>query len=65
MKADKKRLEWVCDTCGITHGNWYKKGIYTGPKTHYATFHMGTCDICNVSNVPVTQPRDYGHIKLD
>jgi hypothetical protein len=62
--AQKKKLEyptWVCDPCGTRYGQWYQPGTI-GPKVHYATYHMGTCDVCKSTQVPVTEPRDYGHL---
>ena len=53
---------WVCDTCGQDYGTWYKKGSYIGPPHHYATYHQGTCGVCGAENIPVTEPRDYGHL---
>ncbi len=53
---------WVCDTCGQDYGTWYKKGSYIGPPHHYATYHQGTCGVCGAENIPVTSPRDYGHL---
>lgn len=54
-------IEWVCDTCGIKYGKWYQPGAIA-PKLHCATFHMDTCDVCGSSNIPVTEPRDYGYL---
>lgn len=56
-----KKINWVCDTCGIKYGKWYQPGA-TAPKMHCATYHMDVCDVCNNSNVPVTEPRDYGYL---
>lgn len=52
----------VCDDCGQKYGTWFSTGSYTGPVSHYATYHNGTCDICNAQDTPVTEPRDFGHI---
>jgi len=54
---------WICRDCGENYGLWYKRGIYIGPPHHSATYHMGTCGVCAVTNVPVTEPRDYGHLR--
>lgn len=54
---------WICDSCGQKYGNWYNKGTYTGPSSWYATFHVGTCEVCETTDVPVTEPRDYGGLK--
>jgi hypothetical protein len=45
---------WICNDCGVRHC----KGA---PEKIYATFHIGTCQCCMVSGIPVTEPRDYGH----
>lgn len=57
--------EWVCHTCGMDFGGWYKKGVYTGPEHHCSTHHMGTCGVCGATDVSVTEPRDYGHLRKD
>jgi len=54
--------DWVCDDCGTTYGSWYKKGQYIGPPHHCCTYHTGKCGLCGATDVPVTQPRDYGHL---
>jgi len=54
---------WVCDTCGQNFGGWYKKGYYVGPPHHYPTYHNGTCGVCGSENIPVTEPRDFGHLR--
>lgn len=61
----KHFVAWVCHPCGVTYGKWYHGGEYTGPKTHYSTMHLGSCDVCGTNNVSVTEPRDYGHLLLD
>lgn len=45
---------WICNDCGVK----YCKGT-SGSK--HATFHIGACQCCMASDVPVTEPRDYGH----
>lgn len=52
--------DWVCNNCGVLHGNWWDQGRYVGPHPHAATYHIGTCDCCGATQVPVTEPRDYG-----
>jgi hypothetical protein len=52
---------WICDTCGVKYGSWYQPGGLA-PKHHCATCHMGTCEVCGKKEVPVTEPRDYGHL---
>ena len=54
---------WVCYRCGVQHGNWYQAEEYVGPLNHCSTWHNGTCDVCNDAKVPVTEPRDYGHLR--
>ena len=46
---------WICHECGTK----YCRG---SPNAHMATYHYGTCDMCG-KQVPVTEPRDYGHLK--
>ena len=58
-----KYPEFICHDCGVKYGGWYKKGSYTGPAKHYATYHNGCCGICSKVDVPVTEPRDYGHLR--
>ena len=58
MKA--KYPDWVCNSCGTKYGKWYQSGKYTGPSRHCATYHIGTCEVCNATDVSVTEPRDYG-----
>jgi hypothetical protein len=60
-KADA--VDWVCHSCGIKHGGWYKDdSTYVGPRRHCATYHHGICGICNITNIAVTEPRDYGYL---
>lgn len=53
---------WICDECGKKYGTWYASGAYTGPSSHCATYHLGKCDVCKDTDIPVTEPRDYGHL---
>ena len=53
---------WVCIECGTKWGLWWVNGVYSGPTPHYATYHEGTCDVCNKPNLPVTEPRDFGYL---
>jgi len=46
----------ICYSCGSTYGN-RPCGV--------ATWSIGTCDICNKSNIPVTEPRDFGHLNIN
>ena len=55
---------WVCIACGTKWGLWWVKGVYSGPTHHCATYHEGTCDVCNKPNLPVTEPRDYGYLDI-
>lgn len=55
--------DYICHVCGEAYGGWYKRGTYIGPPHHCATYHNGTCGICGATDVPVTQPRDYGHLR--
>lgn len=54
--------DWLCDNCGRKHGKWYVNGEYSGPSSHCATYHYGKCDLCSDDGVPVTEPRDFGHL---
>lgn len=56
---------WICNNCGDKYGRWYSGGTYSGPPNHCATYHYGKCDICNAEEVPVTEPRDFGHLSLE
>lgn len=56
-------VAWVCNNCGTKHGRWWATGHYTGPETHYATYHIGDCEFCGTRSVPVTEPRDFGGLQ--
>ena len=44
---------WICHDCGNRHGT---------SRGGESTFHVGSaCGWCGRTDVPVTQPRDYGH----
>jgi len=45
---------WICSDCG---NKWGRR------ECGVATWHMSACDICKTDNVPVTEPRDFGHLK--
>jgi hypothetical protein len=55
---------WICHDCGVKYGAWYKKGEYVGPKSHCSTMHIGECGVCGATDVAVTEPRDYGHLRV-
>jgi hypothetical protein len=63
VMAQSKYPAWVCHMCGMQHGNWYQAEEYIGPLNHCSTWHTGTCDVCKDVKVPVTEPRDYGHLR--
>lgn len=44
---------WICADCA--HKKGWKMAL-----NHVATFHNGTCNVCNESKA-VTEPRDYAH----
>lgn len=46
--------EWICDPCGRKYGK---------RTPLMATWHFGTCGVCAKKATPVTEPRDYGHLK--
>jgi hypothetical protein len=52
--SSKDYPAWICIQCGIEH----RRNSVNG----FATYHMGKCDICGRDDVPVTEPRDYGHL---
>jgi hypothetical protein len=56
---------WVCHTCGMDYGSWYKNGTYTGPPNICSTMHLGTCGVCGATDVAVTEPRDYGYLRAE
>jgi len=67
LMKNKKQLsnlnpKWVCIACGKKWGLWWVNGVYSGPTPHFATYHEGTCDVCSKTNLPVTEPRDYGYL---
>ena len=62
---DPEYPAWICHICGETYGTWYKRGSYVGPPHHCATFHKGTCEMCETEDALVTEPRDYGHLRAD
>lgn len=47
----KQYPKWVCDPCG--------KNASTKGQSMTSTFHIGICEVCDQTNVPVTEPRDY------
>jgi hypothetical protein len=55
---------WICHDCGVKYGAWYKKGKYVGPTPICSTMHIGTCGVCDATEVAVTEPRDYGHLRV-
>lgn len=42
---------WICAECGDAHG----------ARGRESTWHMGHCDWCGRSDIPITEPRDYGY----
>jgi len=61
VKTKVKYPAFICDTCGTHYGKWWQVNAYH-PAHHCATYHMGECNLCKATNVPVTEPRDYGHL---
>lgn len=47
---------WVCHDCGLLYGR--------GPIAKIATYHTGECGLCNRASIPVTEPRDFGHLNI-
>lgn len=60
-KTKVRYPDWICDDCGMRYGNWYQPGV-VHPANHYATYHIGECECCHAKEIPVTEPRDYGHL---
>lgn len=60
---NSSNVTWICNDCGTKYGHWWATGQYTGPETHYATYHIGNCEYCGARNVPVTEPRDFGGLR--
>lgn len=52
--AEDADPECVCMECGKNFGSRIPE--------NGTTWHQGTCEICGARGVPVTQPRDFGHI---
>jgi hypothetical protein len=63
MKTKKKikKIDWVCNDCGVKYGRWYQPGA-RAPEISYSTYHLDICDVCGTSDVPVTEPRDFGYL---
>jgi len=53
---------WCCNSCGTQFGRWYASGYYARPHAHLATYHVGRCDVCELDQVEVTEPRDFGYL---
>jgi hypothetical protein len=58
MKSSRAYPDWICHNCGTK----YCRGLSDSAK-RCATYHLGSCDCCGAKNVPVTEPRDYGHFE--
>lgn len=48
--------EYVCQTCGYAWGRFPKLN-------RISCWHNGQCGICSAVEVPVTEPRDFGHLR--
>jgi hypothetical protein len=59
-----RQVNWVCNDCGTKYGYWFENGEYVGPKHHCATYHKGECDLCGKTEVLVTEPRDFGYLRV-
>ncbi len=51
----KENINWVCLDCGKKYGRRLPD---------MATWHKGKCNICGKEK-NVTQPRDFGHLKVN
>jgi hypothetical protein len=45
----KRKINWVCHECGMKYGRWYQGRVYSGPPKHCATYHMGKCEVCDLT----------------
>ena len=50
--SDYDQPGWCCAMCG---------GVYGKKSAEYATWHIGTCGVCQRS-VEITEPRDFGFL---
>jgi hypothetical protein len=50
---------WICNSCARDLCGFYIDGRWVGPAKHVATYHMGECSVCGVTDA-VTEPRDHG-----
>jgi hypothetical protein len=50
---------WICAKCGRAYGRRPEGNPYG------ATWHIGDCDICGDASVEVTEPRDFGYLKIE
>jgi hypothetical protein len=55
--------DWVCTECGKKWGLWWLDGVYSGPTPHFATYHVGGCNVCSKPDLIVTEARDYGYLR--
>jgi len=53
--ANRSYPVWVCHNCGT---KFCKAAV-----NPCATFSLGKCECCGTEDVPITEPRDYGHFK--
>jgi uncharacterized membrane protein len=61
-ETSKTQPDWSCNTCGEKWGRWWENETYTGPTPHFATYHIGKCDICGETKA-VTEARDFGYLR--
>ena len=61
--SDPDYPKWICRDCGENYGTWYKRGSYIGPPHHFPAYRNGICGVCGATEVQVTEPRDYGHLR--
>lgn len=52
--------DWVCFPCGWAYARATREQL----AGHVCTVHTGTCGICKAEGVPVTEPRDFGHLNI-
>lgn len=47
---------WVCYPCGARYGTRIPAD---------ATWHIGPCDVCGRDHLAVTEPRDFGYLRME
>lgn len=50
--SQARQVAWICHQCALDHGAEWPR------EDRCATFHIGTCGVCQEERT-VTEPRDY------